>query len=70
MISAAGQGDMEVAKASCLHAAATGYASLIFDLDSNAGFEEFLECCTQVWNNMKADPGLPQKLVGKIGICI
>ena len=63
MISAAGQGDMEVHKVSCLHVAATGYAALIYDLPTNADFKVFYKQCQEVWKNLEADPGLPQKLV-------
>ena len=63
MISAAGQGDMEIAKVSCLHAAATGYAAFIFDLPQNADFKVFYKQCQEVWKNLEADPALPQKLV-------
>ena len=62
MISAAGQGDMEVAKVSCLHVAATGYAALIYDLPRDAGFDKFFECCKEVWKNLQADESLPKKL--------
>lgn len=63
MISAAGQGDMEVAKVSCLHVAATGYAALIYDLPQDANFERFYQQCQEVWKNLEADPELPTKLV-------
>ena len=63
MISATGQGDMEVARVSMLHVAATGYAPLIYDLPQNAGFELFYQQCQQVWKNLEADPALPKKLV-------
>ena len=63
MISATGQGDMEVARVSMLHVAATGYAPLIYDLTQNAGFELFYQKCQQVWKNLEADPALPKKLV-------
>ena len=64
MISAAGQGDMEVAKVSFLHVAATGYAALIYDLPENASFTKFYALCKEVWKNLEADRKLPKKLVG------
>ena len=66
MISAAGQGDLEVAKVTCLHVAATGYAALIYDLPKTADFDHFYKCCQEVWNNLDADATLPTKLVKTI----
>ena len=63
MMSAQGQGDMEVHRAQILHAAAVGYAPLIYELKPNAGFPEFLEKCQQVWRSLESDPKLPNKLV-------
>jgi hypothetical protein len=59
----AGEGDMEVAKVKCLHAATTGYAPLIFNLDANCDSKMFLEKCELVWKELASDPKLPQKLV-------
>jgi len=61
MISAAGQGDLEVHKVSCLHAAATAYAPLIYELQTTAGFQQFLPLCQQVWQKLEVDPDLPKK---------
>ncbi|KAK3577640.1 hypothetical protein CHS0354_012884, partial [Potamilus streckersoni] len=58
----AGDGDMEIAKVNCLHAAITGYAPLIFDLDENSDYRILLEKCRMVWDALEADPNLPQKL--------
>ena len=63
MISAAGQGDIEVERVSCLHSAVTGYASLVYDLEQKDGFKEFLTKCKPVWKAVESDPGLPKKLV-------
>ena len=63
MITAHGQGDMEVHKVKCLHAAATGYSSLIYDLKPDISFERFLDLCRSVWRSLEADPELPTKLV-------
>lgn len=59
----AGEGDMEVAKVKCLHAATTGYAPLIFNLNANCDSRMFLEKCELVWKELASDPKLPQKLV-------
>ncbi|KAL3881513.1 hypothetical protein ACJMK2_027945, partial [Sinanodonta woodiana] len=58
----AGEGDMEIAKVNCLHAATTGYAPLIFELNENSGCKELLDKCQILWKELKADPDLPDKL--------
>ncbi|XP_056014152.1 E3 ubiquitin-protein ligase rnf213-alpha-like isoform X2 [Ostrea edulis] len=58
----AGEGDLEVAKVKFLHAATTGYAPLIFNLDDQCDYSKFLEKCQHVWKELKADPHLPTKL--------
>ena len=63
MISAQGQDDLEVQKVSCLHAAATGYAPLIYQMEPNMGFDEFLPLCQAVWRTLKVDDQLPKKFV-------
>ena len=63
MITAHGQGDYEVQKVKCLHAAAIGYASLIYDLQPNTPLDRFLELCKSVWRSLESDPELPTKLV-------
>ena len=63
MISATGQGDLEVQKVSCLHAAATGYAPLIYDMRPDMGFIEFLPLCQAVWRSLDVDDKLPEKFV-------
>ena len=63
MITAAGQGDMEVKKVSSLYAAVTGYGPLIYDLPPDAGFIQFYESSQAVWKNLESDHNLPKKLV-------
>ena len=63
MISATGQDDLEVQKVSCLHAAATGYAPLIYDMKPDMGFKEFLPLCQSVWRALDVDNKLPEKFV-------
>jgi len=63
MISATGQGDLEVHKVSCLHAAATGYAPLIYDMKPEMGFAEFFPLCQAVWRTLDVDDKLPDKFV-------
>ncbi|KAL3881512.1 hypothetical protein ACJMK2_027944 [Sinanodonta woodiana] len=59
----AGEGDMEIAKVNCLHAATTGYAPLIFDLEEDSGYKTLLDKCQILWKELKADPKLPEKLL-------
>lgn len=68
MISAEGQGDMEVQKVKCLHATATGYGPLIYELKQEMGFREFLPLCQAVWRVLEIDKDLPDKFVSDIGI--
>ena len=66
MISAQGQSDLEVQRVSCLHAAATGYAPLIYDIYPEMGFKEFLPLCQAVWRALEVDDQLPTKFVSDI----
>ena len=70
MMSAQGQGAMEVQKVSCLHAAATGYGPLIYELQEDAGFKVFLGQCKLVWRALKKDKNLPQHLVSGIELYV
>ncbi|XP_062573652.1 E3 ubiquitin-protein ligase rnf213-alpha-like, partial [Saccostrea cucullata] len=60
----AGEGDMEVAKVKCLHAATTGYAPLIFNLEKINDYDLLFKFCAEVWKEMDADMTLPEKLRG------
>lgn len=61
----AGEGAMEVDRVKCLHAATTGYAPLIFNLDKHCDSKMFLEKCELVWKELASDPNLPKKLVSE-----
>lgn len=54
---------MEVEKASCLHAAATAYSSLIYDLKTEMGFTEFISLCRTVWSVAGVDKRIAEKFV-------
>ena len=58
----AGEGDHEIHKVNCLHAATTGYAPLIFDCDEDCDFNMFLQSCQTVWRELKTNPKLPEML--------
>lgn len=64
LIMAQGQGAFEVGKVTGLHTSVMGYAPLIFNLQEGCSIEEFMNLCRDVWQNLKADPELPTKLVG------
>ena len=51
---------------SCLHAAVSGFAPLIYDLGPTAGFERFLGKYQDVWEALNADGDLPMKLVSQV----
>ena len=70
MISATGQGDLEVHRVKCLQGAAMGYGPLIYNLKTTDGLKEFLSHCNSVWKTLEADPELPRKLVcGQLTYC-
>ncbi|XP_068735057.1 LOW QUALITY PROTEIN: E3 ubiquitin-protein ligase rnf213-alpha-like [Montipora capricornis] len=61
-----GESDMETDRISHLHTSCLGFAPLIFDLKETEGhevnFDRLMAACEPVWNAVKADEGLPQKL--------
>lgn len=59
----AGEGDIEIAKVNCLHAATTGFAPLIFSLTSDCNEQVFLEKCNEIWKTLSSDNNLGTKLV-------
>ena len=63
----AGESDMETDRISNLHTSCLGFAPLIFDLKETdrhkVDFAQVMTACELVWNAVKADPCLPQKLV-------
>lgn len=59
----AGETDIEVDRVQFLHAATTGYAPLIFNLEPTCNDMQFIEMCQSVWNELESDPKLPKKLV-------
>jgi len=65
-MTASGQGDMEVYKVICLHAATIGYSPLIYELKPNVTFDKFLDILRSVWRSLESDPELPNKLVCRI----
>ncbi|XP_041354651.1 E3 ubiquitin-protein ligase RNF213-like [Gigantopelta aegis] len=60
----AGEGDIEIHKVNCLHAATTGYAPLVFDCNQQCDYAKFLESCKSVWRELMTNQKLPDMLRG------
>ena len=67
--STTGEGDYHLDKLSLLHSVATGYSSLIFDVDHNIGFIELCNKCQGLWKALEENPRLPEYLVS-LCMCI
>ena len=61
--STTGEGDYHLGRLSLLHSVATGYSSLIFDVDHNIGFIELCNRCQSLWKALEENPQLPEYLV-------
>ena len=62
MISA-GESDMEIDRISFMHTSCRGFGSLIFGLKSEHGFEDLMNLCEPVWQEVDANPNLPEQFV-------
>ena len=60
---AAGETDYEVDRVACFETTCTAFGSIIFDLDKNSGFNEFLAACEKTSQFLKDDEHIIQKLV-------
>ncbi|XP_030630710.1 E3 ubiquitin-protein ligase rnf213-beta [Chanos chanos] len=58
----AGENDAEIDRLASFHDAVMGYSPFLYSLATNAGFEEFITCAEQVWETLKRDEKLPEKL--------
>ncbi|KAM9837888.1 LOW QUALITY PROTEIN: E3 ubiquitin-protein ligase rnf213-beta [Aulostomus maculatus] len=58
----AGDNDTQVDQVVCFHDAVMGYSPLLYTLSPQAGFKEFMKCARKVWDFMKKDEKLPDKL--------
>ncbi|XP_060604557.1 E3 ubiquitin-protein ligase RNF213-like [Ruditapes philippinarum] len=59
----AGDVPLMMDKVKCLHTAVTGYAPLIFELETNSGCKELLEYCQIVWKELESNSNLPKMLI-------
>ncbi|CAC5415227.1 RNF213 [Mytilus coruscus] len=57
------EGDIEIAKVNCLHAATTGFAPLIFSLTYDCNEKVFLDKCNEIWKTLSSDCNLGTKLI-------
>lgn len=60
---AGGEGDLQHDKLSDLRTVGNGFASLIYNFPSNAGFVELQEACTYLWEALCKNWNLPTLLV-------
>ena len=59
----AGESDIETDRVSFLHTTALGFAPFIFDLSEQDGFSQLMKICEGVWEEIKENASLPDKLV-------
>ena len=62
----AGENDIDVDRVACFHDAVQGYAPLLYELDTSAGFDEFMQHLKDLWKALDNDHNLPTKLVSLI----
>ncbi|KAG7491231.1 hypothetical protein MATL_G00000820, partial [Megalops atlanticus] len=58
----AGENASEIDRVACFHDAVMGYGPLLYSLPPNSGFEEFMSCARQVFEALRRDNKLPEKL--------
>ncbi|XP_074199996.1 E3 ubiquitin-protein ligase RNF213 isoform X3 [Camelus bactrianus] len=58
----AGENDIDVDRVACFHDAVQGYAPLLYDLDTSAGFDDFMQHLRELWKALDNDQHLPKKL--------
>ncbi|KAL2078388.1 hypothetical protein ACEWY4_026073 [Coilia grayii] len=58
----AGENDTEIDKVANFHDAVVGYSPLLYSMDTSSGFEDFMGCVQQLWDTLKRDDKLPEKL--------
>ncbi|CAN0131544.1 unnamed protein product [Rangifer tarandus platyrhynchus] len=58
----AGENDIDVDRVACFHDAVQGYTPLLYELDTSAGFDEFMQHLRELWKALDNDHNLPTKL--------
>ena len=61
---AGGEDDLANDRLSSLRTVGSGFASLIYKLKENTGFQELAQRCSSVWEAYQNDRNLPKMLVG------
>lgn len=59
----AGDNDTEIDRVANFHDAVMGYSPLLYSMPTAAGFAEFMGYTQQLWDTLKRDEKLPEKLV-------
>ncbi|XP_016335836.1 E3 ubiquitin-protein ligase rnf213-beta-like [Sinocyclocheilus anshuiensis] len=59
----AGENDADIDRLASFETVVMGYGPLLYSLQENAGFEEFIKCAKQVWDTLDKDEKLLDKLV-------
>ena len=59
----AGENDTEIDKVANFHDAVMGYSPLLYTICPTSGFAEFMACAQPLWDTLKRDEKLPEKLV-------
>ena len=60
---AAGEVPMEVDRVSCFSSAVIAFSPLLFGLNPTDGFQELLDSCKEVWENVENDKSILKKWV-------
>ncbi|XP_078510203.1 E3 ubiquitin-protein ligase RNF213 isoform X2 [Lissotriton helveticus] len=58
----AGENDMDVDRVACFHDAVLGYSPLLYELKSESGLQELMQCLSKLWKALENDEKLPKKL--------
>uniref|UniRef100_W5N5V3 RING-type E3 ubiquitin transferase n=1 Tax=Lepisosteus oculatus TaxID=7918 RepID=W5N5V3_LEPOC len=58
----AGENDSEIDRVACFHDAVMGYSPFLYSLKSSDNFERFMACAEKVWEALRRDEKLPEKL--------
>ena len=61
-----GESDIASDNLSRLTIVGSGYCSLIYELNPDSGFDEFMKCCTKVWDALEKTPSLSEDMVSYV----
>lgn len=63
-MSSAGDDTEKISRVQSLHAVINGFSNVIFELNQEFGYRDFLKTCECVWDELSNTPILSDKLVG------